>query len=300
MIDGLSIGFRSRSTRTTNARISRRRLASSRRPNGAIARIDSAETPDFLRGPHFSDACRDEIAKWRNAEQTWDMLHRSSDASRCQATSCGHDDAAAGADQADPADGARHAPWRRRTLRPPTDRSQSWRRRSSRKLNSDAKEPASLVARNSMTVVETKCCLAHCGGPIGSRQASALRPRILDARRSIAFKSTNDERRRATIRCLCGSSLLMSASTGADYVLADRIVAGAHADEHKRIVDDRSPTTISAPSASIGDGQPGSPNGRSRDASGRSQRAVFARVHATRGKWVRTGRDQLRVGHPRW
>lgn len=43
-------------------------------PNGAVAQLFSADDPDALRGPQFSAAWCDEIAKWRYAEQTWDML----------------------------------------------------------------------------------------------------------------------------------------------------------------------------------------------------------------------------------
>lgn len=43
-------------------------------PNGAIAEIFSAETPDRLRGPQFAAAWCDELCKWRNDEATWDML----------------------------------------------------------------------------------------------------------------------------------------------------------------------------------------------------------------------------------
>jgi phage terminase large subunit-like protein len=43
-------------------------------PNGAIAQLFSAEDPDGLRGPQFGAAWCDEIAKWRHAEDTWDML----------------------------------------------------------------------------------------------------------------------------------------------------------------------------------------------------------------------------------
>lgn len=43
-------------------------------PNGAIAQLFSAEEPDSLRGPQFDAAWCDEIAKWRNADATWDML----------------------------------------------------------------------------------------------------------------------------------------------------------------------------------------------------------------------------------
>ena len=43
-------------------------------PNGAIAQLFSAEDPDGLRGPQFGAAWCDELAKWRYAEKTWDML----------------------------------------------------------------------------------------------------------------------------------------------------------------------------------------------------------------------------------
>ena len=43
-------------------------------PNGTVAEIFSAESPDGLRGPQFAAAWCDELAKWRNAEATWDML----------------------------------------------------------------------------------------------------------------------------------------------------------------------------------------------------------------------------------
>ncbi|MBS0249346.1 MAG: DNA-packaging protein [Proteobacteria bacterium] len=42
--------------------------------NGAIAEIFSAENYDGLRGPQFSAAWCDELAKWRHAEATFDML----------------------------------------------------------------------------------------------------------------------------------------------------------------------------------------------------------------------------------
>ncbi len=43
-------------------------------PNGAIAEVFSAESPEALRGPQFEAAWCDELCKWRNAEATWDML----------------------------------------------------------------------------------------------------------------------------------------------------------------------------------------------------------------------------------
>jgi len=42
--------------------------------NGAIAQAFSAEDPESLRGPQFSAAWSDELAKWRHAEDTFDML----------------------------------------------------------------------------------------------------------------------------------------------------------------------------------------------------------------------------------
>ena len=50
---------------------SRRRLEW---PNGAVAQAFSAEDPESLRGPQFSAAWCDELAKWRHAEATFDML----------------------------------------------------------------------------------------------------------------------------------------------------------------------------------------------------------------------------------
>jgi phage terminase large subunit-like protein len=50
---------------------SRRRL---KWDNGAVAYAFSAEDPDSLRGPQFAAAWADELAKWRHAEATFDML----------------------------------------------------------------------------------------------------------------------------------------------------------------------------------------------------------------------------------
>jgi phage terminase large subunit-like protein len=43
-------------------------------PSGAIAQVFSAENPEGLRGPQFDAAWCDEVAKWRHAQKTWDML----------------------------------------------------------------------------------------------------------------------------------------------------------------------------------------------------------------------------------
>lgn len=50
---------------------SRRRLEW---PNGSTAYVYSAEDPESLRGPQFECAWLDEFAKWRYAEETFDML----------------------------------------------------------------------------------------------------------------------------------------------------------------------------------------------------------------------------------
>jgi len=42
--------------------------------NGAIAQVFSAEDPESLRGPQFGAAWCDEVAKWRQAQEVWDML----------------------------------------------------------------------------------------------------------------------------------------------------------------------------------------------------------------------------------
>jgi phage terminase large subunit-like protein len=52
-------------------------IASRRRlewQNGTVAQIFSAEDPESLRGPQFAAAWCDELAKWRYAEATFDML----------------------------------------------------------------------------------------------------------------------------------------------------------------------------------------------------------------------------------
>ena len=43
-------------------------------PNGAEAKCFSAFDPEALRGPQFDAAWVDELAKWRKAEEAWDML----------------------------------------------------------------------------------------------------------------------------------------------------------------------------------------------------------------------------------
>lgn len=43
-------------------------------PNGATATVFNATEPDQLRGPQFDLGWCDELAKWRYAQETWDML----------------------------------------------------------------------------------------------------------------------------------------------------------------------------------------------------------------------------------
>ncbi len=42
--------------------------------NGAVAQMFSAEDAEALRGPQFGAAWCDELAKWKNAQEVWDML----------------------------------------------------------------------------------------------------------------------------------------------------------------------------------------------------------------------------------
>ena len=60
------------------ARLGRPRYEASRRrvvwENGAVAQAFSSEDPESLRGPQFAAAWCDELAKWKNAEATYDML----------------------------------------------------------------------------------------------------------------------------------------------------------------------------------------------------------------------------------
>ncbi|MFC5989959.1 DNA-packaging protein [Limoniibacter endophyticus] len=42
--------------------------------NGAVAQMFSSDAPEGLRGPQFDAAWCDELGKWRNADETFDML----------------------------------------------------------------------------------------------------------------------------------------------------------------------------------------------------------------------------------
>ncbi|MDJ0449039.1 terminase family protein [Methylocystis sp. JR02] len=63
---------------SVHGRRERPRWESSRRrllwDTGAVAQAFSAEDPESLRGPQFHAAWCDELAKWRYARETWDML----------------------------------------------------------------------------------------------------------------------------------------------------------------------------------------------------------------------------------
>ncbi|MGJ0508425.1 MAG: DNA-packaging protein [Methylocystis sp.] len=72
MIEGVS------GVLSVHGRRERPRWESSRRrllwDSGAMAQAFSAEDPESLRGPQFDAAWCDELAKWRYARETWDML----------------------------------------------------------------------------------------------------------------------------------------------------------------------------------------------------------------------------------
>ncbi len=71
MIDGQSGIMRIAARERPAFEISRRRLVW---PNGSTAYLFSSEDPESLRGPQFHAAWCDELAKWKHAEETFDML----------------------------------------------------------------------------------------------------------------------------------------------------------------------------------------------------------------------------------
>jgi phage terminase large subunit-like protein len=71
MIDGVSGICRIARKNRPEFEASRRRLVW---PNGAVAQIFSSEDPESLRGPQFHLAWCDELAKWKHAQESWDML----------------------------------------------------------------------------------------------------------------------------------------------------------------------------------------------------------------------------------
>lgn len=71
MIDGVSGICRVARGMVPEFEVTRRRLVW---PNGAMAQVFSSEDPESLRGPQFHYAWCDELAKWRHAEETFDML----------------------------------------------------------------------------------------------------------------------------------------------------------------------------------------------------------------------------------
>jgi phage terminase large subunit-like protein len=72
MVEGMSGLLRAHPYRDRPTWIPSRRRLEWR--NGAVAQIFSAEDPESLRGPQFAAAWCDELAKWRYAEATFDML----------------------------------------------------------------------------------------------------------------------------------------------------------------------------------------------------------------------------------
>lgn len=71
MVDGASGICRIARSNVPDFEVSRRRLVW---PNGAVAQIFSSEDPESLRGPQFHFAWCDELAKWKHAQETFDML----------------------------------------------------------------------------------------------------------------------------------------------------------------------------------------------------------------------------------
>ena len=132
--------------------------------NGAIAQAFSAEDPDSLRGPQFSAAWCDELAKWRHAEATFDMLQFGLRLGDAAAAGDHHhaaaDRSAEAADRrpGDRGDACRHA---RRT---PTIS----RRRSSTRSSSAIRARGS-AGRNS-TARSSRSAPTRCGRARGSRR----------------------------------------------------------------------------------------------------------------------------------
>ncbi|MEB2847121.1 DNA-packaging protein [Rhizobiales bacterium RZME27] len=71
MVDGASGICRIARANVPDFEVTRRRLVW---PNGAVAQIFSSEDPESLRGPQFHFAWCDELAKWKHAQETFDML----------------------------------------------------------------------------------------------------------------------------------------------------------------------------------------------------------------------------------
>lgn len=71
MIDGVSGICRIARFKRPEFEASRRRVVW---PNGAMAQVFSSEDPESLRGPQFHYAWADELAKWKHAQECWDML----------------------------------------------------------------------------------------------------------------------------------------------------------------------------------------------------------------------------------
>lgn len=71
MVDGVSGICRIARRMVPDFESSRRRLVW---PNGAMAQVFSSEDPESLRGPQFHFAWCDELAKWKYAGETFDML----------------------------------------------------------------------------------------------------------------------------------------------------------------------------------------------------------------------------------
>ena len=81
--------------------------------NGAEAQVFSAHDPEGLRGPQFDAAWVDELAKWKKAGETWDMLQfalRLGEAPRVCVTTTPRNDGVLKALLASPSTVVTHAP----------------------------------------------------------------------------------------------------------------------------------------------------------------------------------------------
>ena len=88
------LGPARRASRRASGRTSSPRSGSWSGRTARSAQVFSAEDPDSLRGPQFDAAWCDELAKWRHAGATWDMLQFALRLGRASAAG-GDDDAAA-------------------------------------------------------------------------------------------------------------------------------------------------------------------------------------------------------------
>ena len=173
-----------------SARTGCRRAALVEWRNGAIAQAFSAEDPESLRGPQFSAAWCDELAKWRHAEATFDMLQfglRLGTRPRQVITTTPRPIALLKRLIADPTTALTHAGTRGECLQPV-------RRRFSTRSSSAIRARGS--AARSSTARSSRSAPTRCGRARGSRPAASRRRRPARAswwrsiRRGVAGKDS--------------------------------------------------------------------------------------------------------------